>query len=80
LGPTVPVTRGLTDEGFGALEAAAPGHVESVRTHLFDQLGPEQMDQLRAICETLLEHLLPSLGWKPPGLLGCDPAAPDEEG
>jgi DNA-binding MarR family transcriptional regulator len=28
----------LTDEGFAALEAAAPIHVEGVRTHLFDQL------------------------------------------
>src|SRR3712207_8740818 len=33
----------LTDEGFAALEAAAPVHVESVRTHLFDQLSPEQV-------------------------------------
>src|SRR3954466_9052477 len=31
----------LTDEGFAALEAAAPVHVDSVRTHLFDQLTPE---------------------------------------
>ena len=29
----------LTDAGFAALEAAAPFHVEGVRTHLFDQLG-----------------------------------------
>jgi len=74
----------LTDDGFAAIEAAAPGHVESVRAHLFDQLSPEQMDQLRTICETLLEHLLPSLGWKPPGLLGCEEpspsAAPDIKG
>ena len=33
----------LTDEGFAALEAAAPVHVESVRTHLFDQLSPRQV-------------------------------------
>src|SRR5512142_299455 len=32
----------LTDEGFAALEAAAPIHVEGVRTHLFEQLSPEQ--------------------------------------
>ncbi len=30
----------LTDEGFAALEAAAPLHVESVRRHLFDVLSP----------------------------------------
>jgi DNA-binding MarR family transcriptional regulator len=46
----------LTDAGFAALEAAAPCHVESVRTHLFDQLTPEQLAQLRAISETLLAY------------------------
>ena len=50
----------LTDEGFAALEAAAPVHVESVRTHLFDQLSPEQLAALRDIGETLLRHLDPS--------------------
>jgi DNA-binding MarR family transcriptional regulator len=47
----------LTDEGFAALEAAAPVHVESVRTHLFDQLSPAQVAALRDIGETLLHHL-----------------------
>jgi DNA-binding MarR family transcriptional regulator len=49
----------LTDEGFAALEAAAPVHVESVRSHLFDQLSPEQVDAMRDIGETLLRHLDP---------------------
>jgi DNA-binding MarR family transcriptional regulator len=49
----------LTDEGFAALEAAAPVHVEGVRTHLFDQLTPEQVTALRDIGETLLSHLGP---------------------
>src|SRR5918912_3288016 len=49
----------LTDEGFAALEAAAPNHVEGVRTHLFDQLTPEQIAALREIGETLLRHLAP---------------------
>ena len=44
----------LTDSGYAALEAAAPGHVGAVRAHLFDPLTPEQADQLGAICETLL--------------------------
>jgi DNA-binding MarR family transcriptional regulator len=52
----------LTDEGFTALAAAAPEHVESVRTHLFDQLSPEQLRQLREINDTLLGHLLPLAG------------------
>ena len=47
----------LTDEGFAALEAAAPVHVESVRTHLFDQLSPAQVAAMRDIGQTLLRHL-----------------------
>jgi DNA-binding MarR family transcriptional regulator len=47
----------LTDEGFAALEAAAPVHVESVRRHLFDQLSPAQVAAMRDIGETLLRHL-----------------------
>jgi DNA-binding MarR family transcriptional regulator len=50
----------LTDEGFAALEAAAPVHVEGVRTHLFDQLTPEQVVALRGIGETLMAHLRPT--------------------
>lgn len=47
----------LTDEGFAALAAAAPGHVETVRTHLFDPLTPEQLDQLRQISEAITATL-----------------------
>lgn len=47
----------LTDEGFATLAAAAPGHVDGVRQHLFDALSPAQVDQLRRISETLAEHL-----------------------
>jgi DNA-binding MarR family transcriptional regulator len=50
----------LTDEGFAALEAAAPVHVEGVRSHLFDQLSPEQVRNMRDLGETLLHHLDPS--------------------
>jgi DNA-binding MarR family transcriptional regulator len=50
----------LTDDGFAALEAAAPVHVTGVRTHLFDQLSPQQVDNLRDIGETLLRHLDPA--------------------
>ncbi|WP_369251946.1 MarR family winged helix-turn-helix transcriptional regulator [Geodermatophilus amargosae] len=49
----------LTDEGFAALEAAAPIHVEGVRTHLFDQLSPQQVTAMRDLGETLLRHLDP---------------------
>jgi DNA-binding MarR family transcriptional regulator len=47
----------LTTAGFAALVAAAPGHVEGVRTHLFDQLSPEQVAQLRQISEAVVHHL-----------------------
>jgi DNA-binding MarR family transcriptional regulator len=39
----------LTDTGFAALAAAAPGHAEQVRASLFDRLTPEQAVQLQAI-------------------------------
>ena len=47
----------LTDEGFAALEAAAPGHVAGVRAHVFEQITPDQVGQLRDISESLLRHL-----------------------
>jgi DNA-binding MarR family transcriptional regulator len=47
----------LTDAGFAALEAAAPAHVESVRTHLLDPLSPEQLASLREISEVILAHI-----------------------
>ncbi|GAA5163988.1 MarR family transcriptional regulator [Pseudonocardia eucalypti] len=43
----------LTDAGLTALQAAVPGHVEAVRTHLFDRLTEEQVDQLAAIFEAI---------------------------
>jgi DNA-binding MarR family transcriptional regulator len=48
----------LTDTGFDALAAAAPGHVEGVRQHLFDPLSAEQLESLRDISETLLRPLV----------------------
>ncbi|MGH3665236.1 MAG: MarR family winged helix-turn-helix transcriptional regulator [Egibacteraceae bacterium] len=47
----------LTDEGFAVLAAAAPGHVEGVRRHLFDQLTCEQVAQLREISSAVVGHL-----------------------
>ena len=44
----------LTDEGFAALSAAAPGHVEQVRRVLFDTLSPEQLRQFADISESIL--------------------------
>ncbi|HEX6932814.1 MAG TPA: MarR family transcriptional regulator [Streptosporangiaceae bacterium] len=44
----------LTDEGFAALAAAAPGHVEQVRRSLIDVLTPEQIEQLREISAAII--------------------------
>jgi len=43
----------LTDEGFAALEAAAPGHVASVRRHVFDHLDDAQVDALASVFEAI---------------------------
>lgn len=47
----------LTDEGFRVIEAAAPGHVESIRSHFLDHLSREQIAQVREIGEALNPHL-----------------------
>jgi DNA-binding MarR family transcriptional regulator len=39
----------LTEAGWAALVAAAPGHVDQVRRTIFDQLSGEQVATLRAI-------------------------------
>jgi DNA-binding MarR family transcriptional regulator len=44
----------LTDQGFTALSAAAPGHVERVRRVLFDALTTEQLRQLDGISAAIL--------------------------
>ncbi len=44
----------LTDAGFAALSAAAPGHVEQVRRALFDALSAEQLGQLAGISDAIL--------------------------
>ena len=46
----------LTDEGFDVLTSAAPGHVECVRTVLFDALSTEQVRQLKSISDAVTEH------------------------
>ena len=53
----------LTDEGMARLEAAAPGHVEEVRSLLFDPLSAEQLHALRAISDTLAARLSDHAVW-----------------
>lgn len=47
----------LTRAGWDEVVAAAPGHVEAVRRHVFDVLEPAQIQQLRVICDALLTTL-----------------------
>ena len=47
----------LTEEGLRTIQAAAPGHVASVRQHLIDLLSEEQISVLGDIAETVLAHL-----------------------
>jgi DNA-binding MarR family transcriptional regulator len=49
----------LTDAGWDAVVAAAPGHVDTVRRHVFDPLTLEQLEQLRSIGDALLTRLDP---------------------
>src|SRR5215831_13642191 len=44
----------LTDAGFAALAAAAPGHVEQVRQSLIDALTPQQLTALSEISRAIL--------------------------
>ena len=48
----------MTDKGFAAIEAAAPGHVEGVRRHVFDVLTEEQIRQLGEISAAIRDGLL----------------------
>jgi DNA-binding MarR family transcriptional regulator len=47
----------LAPAGLAEIERAAPMHVESVRRHLIDVLDAEQLEQLAAIAERVVEHL-----------------------
>ena len=53
----------LTDEGMACLEAAAPSHVETVRTYLFDPLTREQQAALHDIADTLVANLSDEPVW-----------------
>ncbi len=47
----------LTDAGFAVLQAAAPGHVASVRRFLVDALSAQQLAHLAEIGETIIEQV-----------------------
>lgn len=66
----------LTDAGLTQLQAAAPAHVASVRSHFMDLLGPDEVETLGAITERLVEHLLDQPGAPAPPA-ACPGAAND---
>jgi DNA-binding MarR family transcriptional regulator len=49
----------LTEAGWEAIRAAAPGHVATVRAHVIDALTPRQVAQLHDIAGSLLTRLDP---------------------
>jgi DNA-binding MarR family transcriptional regulator len=55
----------LTEAGFAAVEAAAPGHVTTVRDLIVDALTPAQLTQLHTACERILDRLDPTATTRP---------------
>lgn len=49
----------LTEDGWSALVAAAPDHVNSVREHLVDVLTPAEFAALGTACAKIAERLNP---------------------
>lgn len=47
----------LTASGMEKMTACAPDHVESVRRHVIEPLGPEGVDQLGNVFGLIREHL-----------------------
>ena len=47
----------LTDAGMATLEAAAPSHVEEVRSLLFDGLSRDQQQALLEVCDAIVDHI-----------------------
>ncbi len=47
----------LTDQGWKAIVAAAPDHVDSVRTYLVDVLTPEEFDALGRACRKVSDNV-----------------------
>ena len=47
----------LTDAGRGAIEGAAPGHVEATRRYFFDLLSDDEIDVLTTVFDRVLAGL-----------------------
>jgi DNA-binding MarR family transcriptional regulator len=57
----------LTDAGYAKVVASAPSHVRRVRELVFDQLDPQQVEQLAAISHRLQRPLDDECGPRLPG-------------
>ncbi len=51
----------LTDAGWTAIVAAAPGHVEQVRASVVDALSPAQLEALSDVADAILERIDPDV-------------------
>jgi DNA-binding MarR family transcriptional regulator len=49
----------LTEQGWEAVKAAAPGHVDTVRRYVLDPLTPQRIHDLRDIAGAMLTRLDP---------------------
>ncbi|NGO13062.1 MarR family transcriptional regulator [Streptomyces sp. HC44] len=49
----------LTDQGYGVLDRAAPGHVSAVRQAIFDRLSSDQQKALGEAMQIIAEGLQP---------------------
>ena len=50
----------LSSAGWHKLQETAPGHVANVREHVIDALTPDQLRQLTAITDAMLQRLDPT--------------------
>lgn len=65
----------LTPAGMDKLRSIAPGHVEEVRSVLFDLLDRDQQRALKQICDTIVDALSDGPGW--PTRADAPATAPD---
>ena len=56
----------LTEQGLDKMGQTAPGHMQTVRRYVFDQLTRTQVRQLRTVGERILRALPPDETWPTP--------------
>jgi DNA-binding MarR family transcriptional regulator len=47
----------LTEEGMDTIERVAPYHVDTVRRHFIDRLTPQQLEEVRASFQPIVDYL-----------------------